>query len=208
MAYKLSAEDKAKANFIRGLNKNIENAYKSFGKDSEIYQNLVSFANMNGLAASKSHMDFYQASASRDVLATMDIRDLTEQYYEDSGKIRKLYNTALEKENATRLLKKRQKEDKNTKWTLKTIYKTVKDNNLIAGLYKDTMENGVTPEQYEELIIIMENFRNGKISTEERNKLEKYANQKVIRQGNYFIDADTGEVLQDLSPDDEYIDPI
>lgn len=208
MAYKLNAEDKAKANFIRGLNKNIENAFRTFGKDSEIYQNLVSFANMNGLTSSKSRMGFYQASSSRAVLATMDMKDLTEQYYEDSGKIRRIYNTATEKENATRLLKKRQKEDKNSTWTLKTIYKIVKNNNLIAGLYKDAMATGVSAEQYEETLIIMEHFRQGKISIEERDKLEKYANQKVMKQGDLYIDVDTGEVLQDLSPDDEYIDPI
>lgn len=208
MAYKLNVEDKAKANFIRGLNKNIENAFRTFGKDSEIYQNLVSFANMNGLTSSKSRMGFYQASSSREVLATMDMKDLTEQYYEDSGKIRRIYNTATEKENATRLLKKRQKEDKNTTWTLKTIYKTVKDNNLIVGLYKDAMETGVSAEQYEEMLIIMEHFRQGQISIEERDKLEKYANQKVMKQGDLYIDVDTGEILQDLSPDDEYIDPI
>lgn len=208
MAYKLNAEDKAKANFIRGLNKNIENAYKSFGKDSEIYMNLVSFANMNGLTSSKSNFDFYQASASRDVLASMDMNDLTQQYYDDSGKIRRIYNTATEKENATRILKKRQKDDKTKSWTLKAIYKTIKNDNLIAGLYKDAMESEVTPEQYEEILIIMEHFRQGKISTEERNRLERYANQKVEKHGDFYVDVETGEILQDMTPDDEYINPI
>ena len=111
MAYKLTDEQKIKANFIRSFNKNIENAVRTFSKSSEVYMNLVAFANMHGLTSSKSNFDFYQASSSKSVLDAINIEDIIKDYYKgDTKVIKSVYNVAQKKEVATKQIKAKAKQ--------------------------------------------------------------------------------------------------
>lgn len=195
MAYKLTDEQKVKANFIRSFNKNIENAAKTFGKSSEIYMNLVSFANIHGLTSSKSNFDFYQASSSKSVLNAINIDDIVKDYYKDDTKVIKpVYNVAQKKEVATKQIKAKAKMGK--KETYKTIIKIMEDTNLVVSNYKDAKEIA-TPQEYDKLLGIMEDFRNNKITSEQYDYMKQLASEDRIIIGGKIIDKSTGEILYD-----------
>lgn len=195
MAYKLTEEQRIRANFIRSFNKNIENAAKTFGKSSEIYMNLVSFANIHGLTSSKSHFDFYQASSSKSVLDAINIEDIVKDYYKaDTKVIKPVYNVAQKKEVATKQIKAKAKNGRRESY--KSIIKIMEDSNLVVSNYKDAKENA-TPEEYSKLCEIMEDFRNNKISSEQYDYMKQLGNEDRIIIDGKIIDKLTGEILYD-----------
>lgn len=192
MAYKLTIEEKEKANFIRSFNKNVENAAKTFGKSSEIYMNLVAFANIHGMTASKSNMGFFQASASKSIMATLNISEIKEAYYKGSGQssvIKEPYNTASKKAVASKRIKKSGYTE-----TYKSVQKTMENINMVVENYKDAKEKA-TPREYDKMLTIMQHFRDNTMSSKEYDFLDELSNApREILNGN-IIDKETGEII-------------
>lgn len=192
MAYKLTLEEKEKANFIRSFNKNVENAVKTFGKSSEVYMNLVSFANIHGMSASKSNMGFFQASSSKSVMATLNISEIKEAYYKGNGQtsvIKEPYNTASKKAVASRRIKKSGYTE-----TYKSIQKTIENTNMVVENYKEAKETA-TPREYDKMLKIMQHFRDNTMSSDEYDYLNTIANAPREIIGGNIIDKETGEVI-------------
>lgn len=222
MAYKLTQQEKEVANFLRSLNKNIENAYTSLGADSEIYKNLTSFVGqIKAPILTTTTKPYLQVSQSKKALQSIipNIKEIKGRYYMDDKKtIKSFLSTGTQKEISTRVMKNQHK--KGNKVTLKEAYKLKTSNNLIAEMYNNFKESIHTNEDYENVYHIMERFREDTISTSDVNTLKEISQKEVVTQQHttinpktneietheYYIDTSTGEIVQDINLNGEWID--
>lgn len=114
MAYKLNDREKEVANFIRGLNSNIEKSIKAFGEHAEITQNLISLGKQFNLQTVKNSKLGVQYSTSRKELERLTTKDyiqyksMIDLYYTGKGKnkqIRNMFNVANRKAELTKKFK-------------------------------------------------------------------------------------------------------
>lgn len=217
MAYKLTPSEKEVANFLRSLNKNIENAFVSFGANSEIYKNLTSFVGqIKAPILTSGTKPYLQVSQSKKALATLipKIQDIKDRYYAKDGKtIKSFLSVGTQKEIATRVMKNHNRQGKSI--TLKEAYKLSKSTTLIAELYKEFKEYTHTYEDYEAVYEIMAKLRDETIVTEDFELL-KTLSEKELHVQTYteddgdihqiYVNQATGEIEQDINLSGEWID--
>lgn len=205
MAYKLTQEQKEGANFIRTLNKQIEQAAKTFGLASEITHNLINIGTQYGLQtiSKQSKLGVVQFSSSKKQLDKIindgTLKSLKSQFYTTKGDIRHVYNVANKKAAYTREMK-----NKNKKYTYKE-YEHIKSlNNQVAEKYDDFITSYIDDESYNEWNRILSNLRNDNITNDDLAKVDELDKNKNVIIGSDIVNQATGKIVGTIRDDTIY----
>lgn len=205
MAYKLNEQQKEGANFIRTLNKQIEQASKTFGSNAEITNNLINLGTQFGLQtiSKQSKLGVIQFSSGKKqldrIIGDGSLNELKSQFYTSKGDIRHVFNVASKKAAYTREMK-----SKKEKYTYKE-YEYIKSlNNKVSEKYDDFITSYVDDKSYKEWNRILSNLRNDNITNDDLTKVDELDKNKKVIRGTDIVEQSTGKVVGTIRDDTIY----
>lgn len=205
MAYKLNEAQKEAANFIRTLNKQIEQSSKTFGASSQMTKNLINLGQQYGLQtiSKQSKLNVIQFSSGKKQLDTIisngNLKGLKGQFYTSKGEIRHVYNVANKKAVYTREMKNRKK-----RFSYQEYDELKELNSRVAEKYDDYISSYVNDDDYKKWNEILSRLRNDNITGDDLSTIDNIDKNKNVIIGTDIVNELTGEIVGTIRDDTIY----